>query len=218
MSPYQIVIADDHALLRQGIVSIIETSEDMEVIGEASDGLELLDTLKNITPHMVILDISMPKMRGFEATREIKSSYPVINVLILSMHKKKEYLYHAFSAGASGYVLKEDTDTELFTAIETIRRGEVYVSPLLQKELTSDLIALTSGDGILPKEPLSTREREVLKLIAEGKSSKEIAELLFISARTVEHHRASIMKKLNLKQIADLVKYAIRKGYTTIDS
>jgi DNA-binding NarL/FixJ family response regulator len=160
----------------------------------------------------------MPKMRGFEATREIKSNHPDINILILSMHKKKEYLYHAFSAGASGYLLKEDTDTELFTAIETIRRGEVYVSPLLQKELTSDLISLSSGDHILPKEPLSTREREVLKLIAEGKQSKEIAELLFISTRTVEHHRASIMKKLNLKQIADLVKYAIRKGYTTIDS
>ena len=218
MSPYQIVIADDHALIRQGIRSIIETSEDMEVIGEAGDGLELLNILKNITPHMVILDISMPKMRGFEATREIKSNYSDINILILSMHKKKEYLYHAFSAGVSGYLLKEDTDTELFTAIETIRQGEVYVSPLLQKEVTSDLVALSSGDGILPKEPLSTREREVLKLIAEGKPSKEIAELLFISARTVEHHRASIMKKLNLKQIADLVKYAIRKGYTTIDS
>ena len=218
MTPYQIIIADDHALLRQGIRSIIETSEDMEVIGEASDGLELLNILKSITPHMVILDISMPKMRGFEATREIKSNHLDINILILSMHKKKEYLYHAFSAGASGYLLKEDTDTELFTAIETIRRGEVYISPLLQKELTSDLISLSSGNQILPKEPLSTREREVLKLIAEGKQSKEIAELLFISTRTVEHHRASIMKKLNLKQIADLVKYAIRKGYTTIDS
>ena len=215
MNPYQIVIADDHALLRQGIISIIETSEGMEVIGEASDGLELLNMLKNITPHMVILDISMPKMRGFEATREIKSSYPDINILILSMHKKKEYLYHAFSTGASGYLLKEDTDTELFTAIETIRRGDVYVSPLLQKELTSDLISLSSGDGILPKEPLSTREREVLKLIAEGKSSKEIGKLLFISTRTVEHHRASIMKKLKLKSIADLVKYAIQKGYTS---
>ena len=218
MNPYQIVIVDDHALLRQGIISIIETSQDMEVIGEASDGLELLSLLKMITPNMVILDISMPKMRGFEAAREIKSIYPHIKILILSMHKEKEYLYHAFSAGASGYLLKEDTDTELFTAIKTIQRDDVYVSPLLQKELTNDLIALSGGSGKLPEEPLSTREREVLKLIAEGKSSKKIAELLFISTRTVEHHRASIMKKLNLKQIADLVKYAIRKGYTTINS
>ncbi len=131
------------------------------------------------------------------------------------MHKDKKYLYHAFSAGADGYLLKEDTDTELFSAIKTVREDGVYVSPLLSKELTTDFINICKGNGRLPADPLTTREREVLKLIAEGQSSKEIADLLFISARTAQHHRASIMKKLNLKKTANLVKYAIRKGYTT---
>ncbi len=216
MSPYRIVLTDDHIMLRQGIKKIIETSEDMEVVGEAGDGLELLRLLKKITTDMVILDISMPKLRGVEATREIKTDYPEVEILILSMHRKKEYLYHVFSAGAKGYLLKEDTDTELFTAIETVRQGGVYLSPLLSRELAGDFIEICRGDGKIPAEPLTTREREVLKLIAEGKSGKEIADLLFISARTVEHHRASIMKKLNLKKIADLVKYAIRRGYTTV--
>ncbi len=215
MSPYRIVLADDHILLRQGIKQIIEASDDMKVVGEAADGLDLLNLLKKIAADMVIMDISMPNLRGLEATREIKMIYPKIKILILSMHKNKEYLYHAFSAGANGYLLKEDTDTELFYAIKTVREDGIYVSPLLSKELTTDFINICKGNGRLPADPLTTREREVLKLIAEGQSSKEIADLLFISARTAQHHRASIMKKLNLKKTANLVKYAIRKGYTT---
>ncbi len=146
MNPYRILLADDHVMLRQGIKKIIEASEEMVVVGEASDGLELLDLLKNITPHMVLLYISMPKLRGIEATREIKKTYPEIKILILSMHKKKEYLYHAFSAGAEGYLLKEDTDTELFVAIETVRRGSIYLSPLFSKELVDDLMKIYSGN------------------------------------------------------------------------
>ncbi|MFC1821493.1 response regulator [Thermodesulfobacteriota bacterium] len=215
MNPYRIVLADDHVMLRQGIKKIIEESKEMKVVGEASDGLELLELLKSATPDMVVLDISMPSLRGIEATREIKMTYPEVKVLILSMHRKKEYLYHSLSAGAAGYCLKEDTDTELFTAIDTIRRGGVYLSPLLSKELTQDFIEICRGDGKLPEEPLTNREREVLKLIAEGKTNKEIAGLLFISVRTVQHHRANIMKKLKIKKMADLVKYAIRKGYTS---
>jgi DNA-binding NarL/FixJ family response regulator len=146
MSPYRIVLADDHVMLRQGIKKIIETSKEMEVVGEASDGLELLDLLKNITSHMVLLDISMPNVGGIEATREIKKTYPEVKILILSMHKKKEYLYHAFSAGAEGYLLKEDTDTELFTAIETVRRGGIYLSPLFSRELVDDFMEIHSGN------------------------------------------------------------------------
>lgn len=216
MSPYRIVLADDHTIMREGIKKIIETSKGMEVVGEASDGFELLNLLKKITPHMVILDISMPKLRGVEATREVKVAYPDIEILILSMHKKKEYVYHAFSAGAKGYLLKEDTGTELFSAIETIRRGEIYLSPLLSRELAVDFIETLSRDNKFSKEPLTNREREVLKLLAEGMASKEIAALLFISVRTVQEHRANIRKKLNLKNTANLVKYAIRKGYTTV--
>ncbi len=134
------------------------------------------------------------------------------------MHKKKEYLYHVLSAGANGYLLKEDTDTELFSAIKTVRGNGIYVSPHLSEELTSDFIKIWKRNGKLPVEPLTTREREILKFIAEGKSSREVAELLFISPRTVQNHRANIMQKLNLKKTADLVKYAIRKGYTSDSS
>lgn len=214
MRPYRIVLADDHIMLRQGIKRIIREVADIEVVGEANDGLELLNLLKKLTPHMVILDISMPNLRGIEVAREIKMICPDVKVLILTMHKDKEYLYHAISAGAEGYLLKEDADTELFSAIETIRQGRVYISPLLSVDFTDDLVRRYREDRKPPFERLTTREREVLKLIAEGKSNKEIATLLFISVRTVEHHRANIMKKLNLKKIADVVKYAVRKGYT----
>jgi len=215
MNPYRIILADDHIMLRQGIKKIIEESDDIVVIAEASDGLELLAVLKKMTPEMIILDISMPNLRGIEVSREIKSFNPEIKVLILTMHKKIDYLYHALSAGADGFLLKEDTDEELFTAIETIRRGRIYVSPSFSTELAEDMSKICRGDGRFPVERLTTREREVLKLVSEGKSSKEIADLLFISVRTVEHHRESIKRKLNLKKVADLVKYAILEGYTS---
>ena len=216
MSPYRIVLADDHVMFRQGIKNILEGAGDLEVVGEAGDGLKLLELLKKVAPDLVILDISMPNLRGLEATREIKMISPDVKVLILTMHKDKEYVYYAVSAGAEGYLLKEDADTELFAAVEKIRQGEHYISPLLSGKLTHELIqASHKGQETSPSDPLTTREREVLKLIAEGISNKEIADLLFISIRTVEHHRASIMQKLNIKQTANLVKYAIRKGYTS---
>lgn len=218
MAAYRIILADDHVMLRQGIRKIIEAVPDMEVVGEVNDGLELLDLLKEMTPHMIILDISMPNLRGIEAAREVKKIHPEIKILILSMHRKKEYVYHVFSAGAEGYLLKEDTDTELFTAIETIRRGEKYLSPLLSKELAGEFINISSRPGGFSSGPLTTREREVLKLLSEGKSNRAVADLLYISERTVQHHRANIMTKLNLKTLADLVKYAIRQGYTSVNS
>lgn len=218
VKPFQIVLADDHVMFRQGIKRIIEGMADVEVVGEASDGLELLALLKKTTPQMVILDISMPKLRGLEATREIKILNPAIKVLLLTMHKDKEYLYHGFAAGAEGYLLKEDADTELLNAIETLKRGGTYVSPLLSPQLTDLLVGKYSGESQIPGEILTTREREIIKLIAEGRSSKEISELLFISTRTVQHHRANIMRKLKVKRAADLVKYAIQKGYTSTGS
>jgi len=215
VDPYRIVLADDHALLRHGIKTIIEGGEGMVVVGEASDGLELLEVLKGITTDMVILDISMAGLRGIEATSEIKMIYPEIKVLMLTMHKRKEYFYHALSAGADGYLLKEDTATELFSAIKMIREGGVYVSPFFSAELQEDVAKMCRDGGELPVERITTREREVLKLIAEGKSSKEMADLLFISAHTIRHHRANIKRKLNIKKLADLIKYAIREGYTS---
>jgi len=216
MSPYRIILADDHVMFRKGIMSILEKNKDFEVVGEASDGLELLELLKNVTADMVILDISMPHLRGIEATEEIKTISEDLKVLILSMHKDKEYVRSAISAGAEGYLIKEDADTELFTAIEKIRQEGRYLSPLLLDELTDKLFEMNKKGQLLHEdEHLTTREREVLKLIAEGLSNKDIADRLFVSVRTIEHHRAHIMRKLNIKSTASLVKYAIRKGYTS---
>jgi DNA-binding NarL/FixJ family response regulator len=215
MATYRIVLADDHVLFRQGEKRILEGMADLEVIGEASDGLELLNLLKQSTPDMVILDISMPKLRGLEAIHEIKKIHTDVNILILTMHKDKEYVYLALSAGAKGYLLKEDTDKELFSAIEKIRQGKTYLSPYLSEQLTNEWarIGREGPESFSEIDPLTTREREVLKLIAEGKSNKEIADFLFISIRTVERHRANMMERLNLKKTTDLIKYAIQKGY-----
>jgi DNA-binding NarL/FixJ family response regulator len=214
--PFKILLADDHVMFRRGIRSLIQGMDDVEVVGEASDGLELLGLLREVQPHLVIMDISMPNLRGLEATREIKIMNPGIKVLILSMHKDREYLYHALTAGAEGYLLKEDADGELFSAIETLRSGGTFISSLLSAQMANIFVEKFRAAGEAPKateELLTVREREILKLIAEGKSSKEIGTLLFISSRTVQHHRANLMRKLNIKKTADLVKYAIQKGY-----
>ena len=218
MDPCHVVLADDHVLFRQGIKKILEEIDSLVIVGEANDGLELLSLVKKLNPDMVILDISMPNIRGIEATREIKTINPGVKVLILTMHKSKEYLYHSISAGAEGYLLKEDADTELFSAIEKVQEGGVYISPILSEGLTDDFFQMCRGGfKELTSEELTSREREVIKLIAEGKTNKEIANLLFISTRTVENHRANIMKKLNLKNTSELVKYAIRKKYTSVN-
>jgi DNA-binding NarL/FixJ family response regulator len=216
--PFTILLADDHVMFRRGIRSLIQSMNAVEVVGEASDGLELLRLLRDINPHLVIMDISMPNLRGLEATREIKAISPGVKVLILTMHKDREYLFHALTAGAEGYLLKEDADGELISAIETLRRGGTYISPLLSTQMADIFVDKFRPGGeplTAPEEPLTVREREIIKLIAEGNSSKEIGELLFISSRTVQHHRANIMRKLNVKKTADLVKYAIQKGYVT---
>jgi DNA-binding NarL/FixJ family response regulator len=214
--PFKILLADDHVMFRRGVRSMIQGMEGIEVVGEAGDGLELLRLVKDIQPDLIIMDISMPQLRGLEATREIKMTHPGVKVLILSMHKDREYLYHALTAGAEGYLLKEDADEELMSAIKTLRQGGTFISPLLSAQVADIFVEKFrpgGGSPMAPEEILSVREREILKLIAEGKSSKEIGDLLFISSRTVQHHRANIMRKLSFKKTADLVKYAIQKGY-----
>jgi len=214
MTPYCLVLADDHVLFREGIKSLLQRKTYFEIVGESSDGLELLRLLDKVTPQMVILDISMPSLRGIEAIHEIKAIHPDVKVLILTMHKDKELLRQAITAGAEGYLLKEDAGAELFSAIEKIRQGRTYVSPHLSDDLTEDWAKLRRGVQKPPSEtPLTNRERQVLKMIAEGKSRKEIGDLLFISVRTVERHRANIMEKLNVKGTADLIKYALQRGY-----
>jgi DNA-binding NarL/FixJ family response regulator len=210
MANYHIVIADDHALFRQGLKSLVDGVGDLKVEGEAGDGFELLKILKSKdqVTHLVILDISMPNLRGIEAVREIRAIHPEMKILIVTMHQDKEYLYQA--AGADGYFLKKDADTELFDAIDKIRKGRIYVSPHLSEKLEDGWEGIRRG---FKNSVLTPRETEVLKLIAEGKANKEIADALFVSVHTIERHRANILEKLNLKKTADLVKYAIQKGY-----
>ena len=212
MAPYTIVLADDHALFRKGVKKIIEEVEDLKVVGEVKDGLEILEFLKNSSPDLVILDISMPNLRGLEAAREIKGLYPQVKVLLLTMHKKKDFLQQGLEAGVDGFLVKEDADTELLEAVQSIRRGEKFYSPLLSSRLAD----LASHRG--EKDPLTKREKEVAKLLAEGKSSKEIAKVLYISIYTVRRHRDNIMRKLDLKGLAELVRYAMDQGYTSDNS
>lgn len=214
MKRYTIVLADDHAILREGIKKIITESPGLDVVGEASDGLMLLKILKRVTPDMVILDVAMPKLRGIEAAQEIHKQMPLVAILFLSMHKSREYLQKALASGARGYVVKEDSGSELIHAIQTIRRGGSYVSPVMMKELSDDPLGLLGGPRRVGEDPLSPRERQVLQLITDGKTSKEIAQLLFISVHTVHNHRKNIRRKLSIRKNADLVKYALKHGYT----
>jgi DNA-binding NarL/FixJ family response regulator len=212
---YTIILADDHAMMREGVRNIIEAVPGLKVIGEAGDGHLLLQMIKRSIPDMVILDISMPGLRGIEAAREIKARYPDIRILMLSMHKSEEFLAMALEAGAGGYLLKEDTGDELLQAIDQLRSGRTFLSATLARNLSTDIIAICRGNHAKSADPLTARERQVLKLIAEGHTDRRIGELLFISMRTVQRHRYNIRTKLNLKHTADLVKFAISRGYTS---
>lgn len=213
MTPYRIILADDHVMLREGIKKIINETSGMRVVAEVSDGLELLQCMKQLSVDLVILDISMPRLRGIEAAQEIRKSHPHVKTLFLSMYKTKEYLHLALSAGARGYLLKEDTGSELIHAIKAVRNGKTYLSPLILEDLPDDLVGIYRGNSQLTTDPLTPRERQIIKLIAEGKTSKEIAVLLFISIHTVNNHRKNIKKKLNIYNNADLIKYAMQQGY-----
>jgi DNA-binding NarL/FixJ family response regulator len=215
MKDYTIILADDHTLLREGLKSLINRVAGLAVIGEAGDGLELLKLLKRRAPDMVILDISMPGLRGIEAAREISTLYPDIHILMLSMHKREEFLSMALAAGARGYLLKEDSGDELLQAIEQIKAGKTYLSRALAGAFPDAIIAICRGNHKAAPDPLTPRERHVLQLIAEGHTDRQIAERLGISIRTVHRHHANIRSKLNLKGTADLVRYAIVQGYTT---
>ena len=211
MSPYRIVLADDHVLVRQGIRKLIEESPDLQVVGEASDGSELFELLRNVKADLAILDITMPNISGIEATQRVKAIYPGLKVLILTMHKGRELLEHAIAAGANGYLLKEDAPRELLNAIKTIQQGEVYMSPLIVPYLKEFYVQ--RHRKVNQPDLLTARETEVLKLVAEGKSSKEIAAILCLSIRTVDNHRSNIMRKLNITKNTDLVRYALSMGY-----
>ncbi len=206
----RIVIADDHALFRQGLRSLLEQAPGMAVVGEAEDGLDLLRLLKHVPADLVLLDIAMPNFRGIEAIPKIKAAYPKTRIMMVTMYDDREFLYQAISAGADGYFLKKSVDRELFSAIKEVSHGRVYVSPFITGEQGRDWESVREG---LQKPVLTTREKEVLSLIAKGKSNKEIGGVLFISVHTVERHRANIMGKLNLHTMADLIMYAIERRF-----
>jgi DNA-binding NarL/FixJ family response regulator len=213
MQPYRIMIADDHVLIRESIRKSIETLPAMEVVGEAGDSMELMEHLKNSVADMVLLDISMPGIQGIEALQMIKSRFPDIKILILTMHKSKQHISRALSAGADGYLLKENAFADLVSAIEKIRRGETYISNLVLSQVVEIVRHKGTDSPLELAEPLSGREKEVLMMILEGKSAKDIGELLSISTMTVYNHRINIKKKLGIRKDVDLVKYGIQKGY-----
>jgi len=214
-SPYRIVLADDHLLLRQVIKNSIDDVPGLKVVGEVSDGLELLEFLRTTITDMTILDISMPRLQGIEAAREIKGLYPQVKIIILTMHKSKFHLREAVAAGVDGYLIKEDALADLISAINTIREGRNYFSSRVSRQMVEDIRRKPRSRPDASGELLSPREIEILTLIAEGNSSKEIADLLSISIMTVYNHRINIKNKLNIKRNAELVKYAIQKGYTS---
>jgi two-component system, NarL family, response regulator NreC len=215
MPLYRLILADDHALFREGLKLVLAQRADVTIAGEASDGLELLSAIKHgPPPDMIILDISMPRLRGIEAIREIKSYNEQIKILILTMHRDERLLCEAFVAGADGYLLKENVTTELFKAMDAVLRGDGHISSLMEKELKGAWMSLFRQQKVvMPDDNLSIREKQVLKMVAEGASNKEIAEKLHISVRTVDHHRASMIEKLHLKSTAELIRYAISKAY-----
>ena len=204
----KVLIADDHGIVRSGLRMLLERQEDIEVIGEAADGASARDMAIRDRPDLAILDVKMPKLTGLQATREIREQAPDVSVLILSMYDDERYLFEALKAGASGYVLKAQADTDLLEAVRAIERGEPFLTPEAQRALIKDVL----GEGEVRDEELSPREQEVVKLAAEAHTNREIAEILGLSEKTVENHRANAMRKLGMRDRVELVRYAIRRG------
>jgi DNA-binding NarL/FixJ family response regulator len=221
MEKIRIVLADDHELVRSGLMKLLETYKDLAVIGEAGDGVEAVEKTKMLNPDVLIIDLSMPKLSGVEATKIIRKECPNVAVLVLTMHQNEEYVYQIFKSGAGGYILKDAGKDELAAAIRAVARGEKYFSSRVSQIMVNGFLRKTSArDETTPGDveslniSLTKREKEVLSLIAEGLNNLEISEKLFISPRTVDTHRTNIMQKLNIHDAANLVKFAIEHGFS----
>lgn len=211
MPKIRVLLADDHAVLRAGIRALLDMEPDIEVVGEAGDGHQAVARVRELKPDIVLMDIGMPGLDGLAATRQIKEAHPQTRILILTQHENKEYVLPALKIGASGYVLKRAEGNELLTAIRAVHAGGTFLDPVIAGVLADD----ARRDPGAPADPfnaLTEREREVLILLAQGKTYRQIAEMLFISAKTVDFHRANILRKLNLASRADLTKYAVQRG------
>jgi DNA-binding NarL/FixJ family response regulator len=206
----RVLIADDHGIVRSGLRLLLERQPDIEVIGEAADGAEAREIAVRERPDLAILDVRMPKLTGLQVTRELKKQVPEVSVLILSMHDDERYLFEALKAGASGYVLKTQADADLMEAIRAVERGEPFLTPAAQQALIKDV--LERGRESDDEEDLTPREEEIVKLVAEAHTTRQIAEILHLSEKTVENHRGNAMRKLGMRDRVELVRYAIRRG------
>ena len=211
--PIRTLLAEDHTLVRSGIRALLEGSKEIEVVGEAGQGRQAVELARELNPELVLMDIGMVELNGIEAARQIRTAQPDIRVIMLSMHAEQQYVFESLKAGANGYVLKASAFQELLSAIKTVVGGKNYISPALSDTVMTDYVRRAKGEQKNTElDKLSSREREVLQLIAEGNSSAEVAELLHISVRTVDTHRHNIMTKLEIHSIAGLTKFAIRHG------
>jgi len=212
-SPVRILIADDHTILRAGIRSLLDMVPNFEVIGEVDNGKDAIRQAGELKPDLILSDLSMPKTNGTEAIQRIRGRYPEIKILVLTVHKTEEYVHAALKAGANGYVLKDDTSEELINAIQNIAIGKTYLSPSICSEVVMGYLSDPGKERISTSiDQLTTREREVMKLIAEGYRNKDIAEYLSISLKTVEKHRSNMMKKLDLHSASGITSYALKNG------
>lgn len=211
----RVLIADDHAILRAGIRALLQLYPEFELVGEAADGHEALSKVRELQPDVVLMDIGMPGMDGLAATREVKAEHPDIQVLILSQHENREYVLPALEVGASGYVLKRATDDALIQAIRAVYREETFLDPVVADVVVEDIRRQAAGKPRDPFDTLTEREREVLILLAQGKTYQEVAEALFISVKTVDFHRANLMRKLELENRTELTKFAMQRGLIT---
>jgi DNA-binding NarL/FixJ family response regulator len=209
----RILLADDHAVVRRGLRLVLDAEPDLEVVAEVGNGAEAIDVAIREDVHLAILDITMPRMTGLQATRELTRRKPELQVLILSMHENEQYFFEALKAGASGYVLKSVVDRDLVEACRAAMRGAPFIYPAAAKALVREYMERARDGDAFREDPLTPRETEVVKLIGEGHTSREIAETLVISEKTVERHRANILEKLGMRDRVDITKYAIRRGF-----
>ncbi len=212
----RIILADDHRIIREGIRTLLEREEGLEVVGEANDGREVLRLHEKCRPEVVIMDIAMPNLNGIDATRQLVDKHPDTKIIALSMHSDHRFVAEMLQAGASGYLLKDCVYEELVRAIHLVCQNKTYLSPDIASVLVEDYRSQAKARKTSQTATLSAREREVLQLIAEGHSTREVAEILFVSVKTVETHRSQIARKLNLHSLAELTKYAIREGLTSL--
>ena len=213
MAKIKVVVADDHAIVREGVRMILAREQDIEVVGEAGDGQQALDLVASLRPQVVIMDISMPGMGGIEATQLVKAKHPEVQVLVLTMHEDETYVFQLLRAGAAGYVLKRAAAQDLVQAVRAAAKGEAFLYPSIARKVVEDYLRrVETGEERERYDGLTTREKEILTLIAQGLSNQQIAEKLYISIKTVQTHRAHILEKLGLHDRTELVRYAIRKG------